>query len=79
MCRYGRKAFAPTMPGLDPEQAANIAEQLRMAREKRPFIIKSKKNIMKLMINIGAFGKQFCVDISHDEIVRRADVAFYQS
>ncbi|HSF96496.1 MAG TPA: PleD family two-component system response regulator [Thermohalobaculum sp.] len=73
--RVGGEEFLVVMPDVHPENASRVAERVRAAIEDAPFVTADAR--LKITVSIGlAFNR---LGESGAELVRRADMALYES
>lgn len=77
VARMGGEEFLVVMPDISPELAARVAERVRAAVEEPDFSISDEGDTLGVTVSIGlAIHEQ---DESADELIRRADLALYDS
>jgi diguanylate cyclase len=75
--RYGGEEFAIVMMVSEPQQACQVAETVRMAIEKRPFV--DRGNTIDLRISIGVAAWIPKTGESAQNMVQAADQALYRA
>lgn len=78
VCRFGGEEFVVVMPETGMDDAAAIAERLRIAVESGPFRVSGGRESLNLTVSIGVATSEAPGD-SPETILKRADEALYQA
>jgi diguanylate cyclase (GGDEF)-like protein len=76
LARYGGEEFIILLPNTQEQDALSAAERIRTLVEQTSIIHKKQK--INATISIGV-SKVISDDSSHEEVIKRADIALYQA
>ena len=74
--RIGGEEFLVAMPGTDQDQAAIVAERLRMAIETKPFLLSDFNDQVSVTVSIGVAASN-PIETNPSLIMKNADTALY--
>ncbi|MDC7744034.1 PleD family two-component system response regulator [Rhizobium binxianense] len=77
-CRYGGEEFVVVMPDTSPEIAATVAERLRAAIERAPFMLKHAGEALNVTASFGIASRIAAV-LTPDQLMKQADLALYEA
>jgi diguanylate cyclase (GGDEF)-like protein len=77
--RYGGEEFVAVLPDTDPEAALHVAEQMRLNIEKLGMEHKGSSTREFVTISLGVATGLCSDDVSHEEIIKKADEALYKA
>jgi two-component system, cell cycle response regulator len=75
LCRYGGEEFAAVLRGSDLDTAVRLAERMRQAVRRHPFVHESHR--IAVTVSIGCASLDECPDTTIDGLIAKADQRLY--